>query len=122
MKMTPGDVADRYSILLLKHQRLPFNAETDRELVEMGSAYKEEGVTTEEFAALYKANGDIFTLEAELKAGKLNNAQTDAEFAHIGRVALAVRNINAGRIEARNAINKRLGGFIEVKGNHCSEK
>lgn len=123
MQVTPADIADRFSILDLKMDRLP--EEMREQVIEEHRAYQravfEENIPIEACCRLKEINGKIWDLEYDIRMGKLANPKTESEFAEIGRRALAIRDLNAQRIAEKNSITAFMGGHMEVKGLHASE-
>lgn len=116
MKISIGDIADRYSICKLKSQRL--NLDLSDELTQLeNELIKYDGVTTY-VGELYEVNGLIWDLESDIRKG--NEAILGLE--EIGRRALKIRDYNNIRVSIKNKINSNYNeGFIEVKMNHGSE-
>lgn len=68
---------------------------------------------------MLEANGNIWTLESDIRQGK----EGELGLEEVGRRALAIRDLNAGRIKVKNELNEHFKeGFIELKVNHASEK
>lgn len=131
MEMSPGDLADRCSILTLKVDRLPYHPEVKREYLAIREACDSEEISTAAVSRLYEVNGKIWDLESDIRKGKENTLEVSADvksmeyeklmqLAEVGRRALLIRDLNAQRIEMKNTLNARFSGFIEVKGNHAS--
>ena len=115
LKMSLGDIADRYSICLLKSQRGSINV--NDELSALKTEIDSNGLHgyVEE---LYKVNGEIWTLESDIRQGK-EGLMTLEE---IGKRALLIRDFNKIRVDIKNKINiKHQSGFIEYKKFHASE-
>lgn len=106
-----ADAADRWSIALLKHERLGHSVD---EAYEMQKAC----LTADPLLidALYTANGKIWDLESDIRKGK----EGELGLEEVGRRALAIRELNAQRIAIKNKIAATCGSFQEVKGNHAS--
>lgn len=131
MNIPPGELADRYSILVLKRQRLEPNEDVEREFHAVLDAVTQEQIPNSELSKLFSVNGQIWDLEAEIRQGKEGTLTVSTQvkgalhaelmqLAEIGRRALMIRNLNGTRVQYKNEINARLGGFIEVKGKHAS--
>lgn len=120
MNMTPGELADKYAILRLKRDRLPQDKALLRELEEVTCAIHEEQGNYEQAqilrTKLYVVNGQIWDLEAEIRAG--NDGSITLE--EIGRRALAIRNFNKGRVALKNQMNDLFGAPKEIKVDHAS--
>jgi len=118
LKMSVGEILDRYSICLLKTERLQVDI-SDK----MKKIFLDLDKLPNEIKAyigeLKEINGQIWNLEADLRKG--NEAVLGHE--EIGRRAIQIRNWNNKRVEVKNKVNSTVSsGFIEVKGNHASEK
>ena len=116
MKMQIGEIADRYSILLLKLER------TDLEITQEVDDYKSAiepyiGISTwvEKLKAI---NGRIWDLESDIRRGK----EKELGLEEVGRRALMIRDINNERVACKNEITTLYKeGFIETKQNHASQ-
>jgi hypothetical protein len=131
MEISPGDLVDRLSILTLKSERLPPNAEVRREYVAIRNACEDAGISSAAFEKLFEVNGKIWDLESDIRKGRENTLELSSDvkvmdfdklrqLAEVGRRALMIRDLNGKRVELKNTLNTRLGGFIEVKGDHAS--
>lgn len=122
MNVTPADLVDRYTILVLKLLHLnPCPPDMEKEYLKYLRAVTESPMSSSATVdQLFEVNGAIWDLESDIRQGKLANPTTEAEYAEIGRRALAIRDLNAKRIAIKNEITKVYGGFIEVKGQHAS--
>ena len=119
MEMPLSEVVDRYSILLLKKERLPENEELKKECSRFEaelSRYKERGNIEELIAQLKEVNGQIWDLESDIRKGK----EGELGLEEVGRRALAIRELNAERIRRKNRIAAERGEFVEVKVDHGS--
>ena len=116
--MPISEIADRYSIALLKAQR------TDADMEEELATYKKvlskhNGNIWEFVDHLYEINGEIWNLEASLRSGK----EEKLGFEEIGRRAIEIRNWNRKRVSIKNQIVEITGeGFADIKINHVSEE
>ncbi len=116
MEMTIAEIADRYSICLLKQERTDLNV--DNEL----AYYKEE---LDQFpdvwlavTMLYVVNGSIWDLEFDIRRGK----EEELGLEEVGRRAIKIREFNKERITIKNQINEKYNqGFKELKKDHASE-
>lgn len=118
MKLSIGDVVDRWTIAHLKCYRGKVDTYQECEEYRVYSEGYGIAVIKEAFDGLLKANGDIWTLESDIRQGKEGGLGLE----EVGRRALAIRDLNAGRIKIKNALNERFNeGFVEVKVNHASE-
>jgi len=113
---TIAEIADRYSICLLKQERTDLNV--DDEL----AYYKEE---LDQYPDVWLAvtmlkiiNGNIWSLESDLRLGK----EGELGLEEIGKRAIQIRDYNKERINIKNRINKKhKQGFQEMKRDHASE-
>lgn len=118
MKLSIGDVIDRWTIAYLKHYRGKIDTYDECEEYRIYSENYDIKVIKEAFDGLLKANGDIWTLESDIRQGK----EGELGLEEVGRRALAIRDLNAGRIKIKNQLNERFEeGFVEVKVNHASQ-
>jgi hypothetical protein len=121
MEMALSEIIDRYSILLLKKERLPQNhallTECARFEEEIAKA-NDQAYIKEQLAALKEVNGKIWDLEADIRKGK----EGDLGLEEVGTRALKIRDLNAERIRLKNAIAERMGEFGDIKIDHASEQ
>ena len=116
MKISIGDITDRYSICRLKSERLQLDLsdEINQLKSEMGNYQGIEELVEN----LYIINGKIWDLESDIRKGNENILGLE----EIGRRALKIRDYNNIRVGIKNEINSKYKeGFIEVKMNHGSE-
>jgi len=107
MKLTPGEIVDRYSIARLKFQRLP-ETEANRAHLEACQSALPARAPTKLVQDLIAVNTRIWDLEAGLQDPVL-------ELDEVGRRALDIRRHNSHRVELKNKINVELGHPQEVK-------
>jgi len=128
MIMPLSELADRYSILRLKIERMHqqdnafveqfaiFTAELNTELdkVKNGNRAKVE----ECIRQLYIINGHIWNLEFDIRSGKIGEANLE----EVGRRALKIREYNAKRLEQKNMIARLSSNmiFFDIKVDHAS--
>jgi hypothetical protein len=115
MKMPISEIADRYSIALLKRER----ADADNQL-EIDTLHAElikyEG-TLEFIMKLKEANGKIWDLESDIRKGK----EAELGLEEVGRRAIQIRELNKIRVGYKNEMVKIYGeGFEDIKMNHAS--
>ena len=116
MKMSLGEIADRYSIVKLKSER------TEVDCAEELQALTEELNKVEGLAPyiqqLYEINGRVWDLESDIRKGK----EGELGLEEVGRRAIMIRGINGERVAIKNMVNKIYKtGFLETKVNHASE-
>jgi hypothetical protein len=118
MTMPPGEAVDRLSILVLK---LAHGLAVSDEL----AAYRADFMESHSpdvlaaFFDLLDVNAAIWQLEWQLRQGR--DAEVGLE--ELGRRALAIRDLNATRVAAKNRINEIVGrGWREQKTDHVSER
>lgn len=115
MKMPISEIADRYSIALLKHER----ADADNQ-IEIHTLHKEltEYTNAMDFVSkLKEVNGQIWDLESDIRKGK----ERELGLEEVGRRAIAIRELNKIRVSYKNEMVKIYGeGFEDIKMNHAS--
>lgn len=117
-----GDVLDRYSISFLKMEKIDEQASKDEHawlsecLQELTEKYPD--YDWHQFADyIYKINGFIWDLEAELRQG-----QIDGNLEECGKRAIMIRKFNSLRVGFKNIVNKIVGeGVQDIKQNHVSQ-
>ena len=111
------EVIDRYTICLLKVERLPND---DVQAMKDQARYYLEGIDMDTMSnyvtKMYKANADIWDTEHDIRKGVMD----DADKAVIGELALKVRDLNCARTLVKNEIAEEFGGFKDVKMNYGS--
>ncbi len=116
MKMPISEVADRYSIVLLKNERIE-GVDLSGEL----ATYKKElegydGIDSY-IDRLYKINGEIWDLESDIRKGK----EKEMGLEEVGRRAIIIREKNKIRVGIKNEmVEKYEEGFKDIKMNHAS--
>ena len=121
MKYPFQELIDRLSIEKLKEDRIPgYKSEfkTDA-LIYLTEEMSEVDSThlMSYFKDLYEWNGKIWDLESAIRQGK----EGELGLEEVGRRAIAIRELNNKRIEVKNRITEKFGGYTEVKHNHASE-
>lgn len=118
MKLSIGDVVDRWTIAYLKKER--GNVDTVKEqyaYIDYCQNY-DQGKIAEAFKKLLNYNGDIWHLESDIRKGK----EGELGFEEVGRRAIKIRDLNKERIRIKNELNEIYNeGFQEIKVNHSSE-
>lgn len=114
--MQISEVADRYTICMLKSERTDENMQD--ELKYYGKELDEYPIVSNFIRQLYIINGKIWDLEADLRKGK----EGELGLEEVGRRAIEIRNLNKLRIGLKNQITEAIGsGFKENKVDHASE-
>ena len=121
--MSVADIADRFSILVLKNARSGVCAEELKEYVTaMWECLRNQSNTEEAlftFTAvclLIEVNASIWDLEADIRAGK----EGDLTREEVGTRALRIRDLNKKRIALKNNIAVVMRQPTETKINHAS--
>lgn len=116
LKISIGDILDRYSIVKLKSERTEVDCRD--ELLALESEIKNYDNVNEYVEKLYIINGKIWDLEADIRQEK--EALLGLE--EVGRRAIKIRQFNGERVFTKNEVNKKFGeGFVETKVNHGSQ-
>lgn len=143
MKMSPGEVCDKYVILRMK-------AKLNRESAKLGKVKLKEDLQKEEKAyeleylsliveaeaqrkiphflnnvlTLMEINAKIWVLEASMRASNPEDpcAQEKLDMAEVGKRALRIRDLNSVRVSAKVAIDKMFGACPDEKVDHASVK
>lgn len=128
MRYPLDELIDKRSIIQLKIERIPDRkTELSGEYEDYTGAileYEKENIASpmevvEWHEKLYKVNGQIWDLEADIRAGK----EGELGLEEVGKRALAIRNLNSERILVKRNIVIRTGiGYKDVKDNHASEQ
>lgn len=128
MEMNVGEQIDRLSILLHKVEKI--GVECYSEFVEYARSIfletdpSEAEVIIEYLQELYAINGEIWILEADLRAGnesKLGKNKED-QLKEIGRRAILIREQNKERVRIKNELVKLIGrGHPDIKKSHRSQ-
>lgn len=115
--MSISEIADRYSICLLKSIRTDENM--DDELRLYGEELNKYNNMEEYTDRLYEINGDIWELESDIRKGR----EKELGLEEVGRRAIEIRNKNRIRVAIKNEIVDKYGeGFRDIKVNHCSSE
>ena len=111
------ELVDRYAIAQLKFYKT--NGANAEEL----GFYQQQLLThdlesiSQELNALYEVHANIWSLEAELKAGR----ESELSLEEIGRRAICIRDFNNKRIRLKNSMADKLGCSVkEIKQDHLS--
>ena len=128
MEITPGELADKLSILHLKLLYCKDDSHKKSIQSQFSEAFfKWDSLMGESkdyevwhwFFRLAQVNSDIWFLETGLR--DLPEDEGIRNYEEIGRRAMKIRNINRERVALRNRINEHFGKPKEVKINHASE-
>ena len=117
MKMPISEIADRYSIALLKRERA--SAENDQEIIMLKHEIDKYDLSEMELyiEKLVDINGKIWDLESDIRKGKENEIGLE----EVGRRAIKIREFNKIRVGYKNELVKKYGeGFEDIKMNHAS--
>jgi len=118
LKLSIGDVIDRWTIAYLKNVRGGVDTVEEQYTYQDYCTKYNEKMIADTFKELLKHNGDIWTLESDIRKGK----EGELGLEEVGRRALQIRDHNKLRIEVKNRINSHYNeGFQEVKVKHSSE-
>ncbi len=119
-----SEIIDRLSILMLKHDRLPYDEKLNLEVVRFTDAAYSflrdvSHVTLHKWLETQKTiNGKIWDIEASLRQ---DVSDVGIGLEEIGRQAIAIRNLNRERIALKNKIARSMHEYEEVKVDHLSE-
>lgn len=115
------EVADRYTIALLKFERLD-STEIDPGDMQRQISYYKSGLNLDDpdlnhlVDELYKANSRIWDAEHDIRKGQ----DEDLGLEEIGRRAIHIRDLNRIRMKIKNDIIDLTGdGFREAKMNYA---
>jgi hypothetical protein len=115
MKMPISEIADRYSIALLKKERA--NADNDQEINVLYQELVKYDQALNFVEKLKEINGQIWDLESDIRKGKENELGLE----EVGRRAIAIRGLNKIRVSYKNEMVNIYGeGFEDIKMNHAS--
>jgi len=116
MKMPISEIADRYSITLLKSERIEGVNLTDELNTYREELNKYDGIQ-DYITRLYQINGEIWDLESDIRKGKENILGLE----EVGRRAIMIRGKNKIRVGIKNEmVEKYEEGFKDIKMNHAS--
>ena len=110
MKLSIGDIVDKYTIGKLKSERMKINNFAEQEIY-LSEIKKYEHIDLY-IDALYKLHEEIWDIEADIRNGN----EDILGLSEVGQRALQVRTLNILRINIKNEINSRYHeGFPEKK-------
>ncbi|HTZ40598.1 MAG TPA: hypothetical protein VMB77_10585 [Syntrophales bacterium] len=115
--MSPGEIIDRWTILLMKSAADPdhFMDDYERYTNEAKRLIAEKDII-EMVATIMEMNAKIWVLESDIRTGAL----ADSEVREIGRRAILIRNHNRVRVKAKASIDRLFGMIPDKKYNHGS--
>lgn len=115
MKMPISEIADRYSIAMLKKARA--GADNDIELKTLKEEVNQYQGALEYVEKLLDVNAKIWDLESDIRKGK----EGELGLEEVGRRAIAIRELNKIRVSYKNEMVKKYEeGFEDIKMNHAS--
>ena len=116
MKMPISEIADRYSITLLKSERIE-GVNLEEELLTYRKELDKYQDIQPYLDRLYSINGEIWDLESDIRKGKENLLGLE----EVGRRAILIRGKNKIRVGIKNEmVEKYEEGFKDIKMNHAS--
>ncbi len=118
MKLSIGDIIDRWTIAYLKKDRAGIDTVQEQyDYLEYCQKY-DQTIISDYFKRLLTSNGAIWTLESDIRKGK----EGELGLEEVGRRALQIRDINKERVQYKNELNERFNeGYKEIKVNHSSQ-
>jgi hypothetical protein len=121
MERDPADIIDRAVIAKLKSERICL----DESKKEWSAFEKELDILKNKYTTipidmffdlLLKINSMIWSLESDVRQGKLDGALSE-----VGRRAIEIREHNNLRVQTKNILNKLCNaGFMDIKKEHIS--
>ena len=115
MKISIGDIVDRFTICTLKKERLGLDVQ--KELSELKEEIDVYGGLENFIGRLYEVNSSIWFLESDIRKGK----EGELGLEEVGRRAIKIREFNKIRVGYKNIIVETFGeGYKDVKMNHAS--
>jgi hypothetical protein len=120
MEYPISEILDRYSIALLKKERI--NAENEIELSDLHTVIESYKKINTEFVEDYikkliKINGEIWDLESDIRKGK----EGEMGLEEVGRRAIKIRELNKIRVGYKNSVVEFFNqGYKDIKMNHAS--
>jgi hypothetical protein len=115
MKMPISEIADRYSIALLKKERA--NADNDQEINVLYQELVKYDQAFNFVEKLKEINGKIWDLESDIRKGK----EGELGLEEVGRRAIQIREFNKIRVGYKNEMVQIYEeGFEDIKMNHAS--
>ena len=115
IEMPVSEIADRYSICLLKSERTSENM--DNELKYYSNELKHYPNIKYYIDRLYNINGEIWDLESDIRRGK----EREMGWELVGKRAVEIRDKNKIRVSIKNEmVEFYKQGFKDIKINHAS--
>ena len=120
MEYPISEILDRYSIAVLKKERLM--ADNDKELSDLEVViddYKKKNCDfiNEYIKLLIDINGKIWDLESDIRKGR----EGELGLEEVGRRAIKIREFNKIRVGYKNDVVEVFGeGYKDIKMNHAS--
>lgn len=113
--MPISEIADRYSIAILKKERADAN-NSDEITILYSELVQYTGIQNY-ISKLIEINGKIWDLESDIRKGK----EEELGLEEVGRRAIRIRELNKIRVGYKNDMVKEYGeGFEDIKMNHAS--
>lgn len=143
MKMSPGEVCDRYVILRMKaklnrnlhvQNNEPLNTGLQKEEKSYEFEYLSLLTESEQLKkiphflnsvlTLMEINAKIWVLEASIRASNPDDpcAKEKLDMTKIGERALMIRDLNSVRVASKKTIDEMFGAVPDVKMSHASSK
>lgn len=117
IKMPISEIADRYSICLLKSERTNENMKSELEIYEKELKHY-NGNVFHYVDKLYEINGEIWSLESDIRKGR----EEELGLEEVGRRAIKIREWNKKRVAIKNQmVDLFEEGFKDIKVNHGSD-
>lgn len=120
--MPVSELADRYTIAILKFDRLP-DTEIDKSLLSMQIEYYKQGLPSSPESldlinSLYKVNGQMWDAEHDIRRAMDQTLGLE----EIGRRAIVIRDLNKTRVSIKNQLTNLCNQpeFLDCKMNHAS--
>lgn len=118
MKLSIGDIIDRWTIAYLKRYRANIDTVQEQyDYLDYCQNY-DQAVVADYFKKMLKVNGQIWTLESDIRLGK----EGELGLEEVGKRALQIRDFNKQRVQFKNELNEKFNeGYQEIKINHSSQ-
>jgi hypothetical protein len=113
------ELIDRYVIAQVKFEKTQGANHAELEFYQQQAQNLDLNLIADEAQLLKQIHKQIWSLEAELKAGR----ESELSLEELGRRAIEIRNWNNRRIAIKNSIANKLGqtDLQEIKRDHLSE-